>query len=266
MDESSPTPPPPIPLTPPQSFLAAAGELSLDFDPGDLERFGMFLGLLEEANRSFNLTAITEPEAMWHRHILDSLTLLPVLGECAQDAHVADVGSGAGLPGIPLAVAMPAMRFTLIEATAKKARFIERVAEELRLKNVRVVCDRAEVLGHARRAHREQYDAVVARAVGHLAVLVELTAPLLLPQRKAVLTKGQKAEQELAEAAEAIRQVGLEHIGTVPTPTGTILVFEKVRPTPRNLPRRPGEPARAPIGLAAYRRAQEKGETESPAG
>jgi 16S rRNA (guanine527-N7)-methyltransferase len=251
---------PVVPLVAPASFIEAAAGVSLVFDDGDLERFGLYLALLERANRLFNLTGITEPEAMWHKHILDSLTLMPVLSELPDASHIADVGSGAGLPGIPLAIAMPMMRFTLMESTAKKAKFIEIAAAELGLKNVRVECERVETLAHMRRAHREQYAAAVARAVGHLAVLLELTVPLLMPSGRAVLTKGQKAEQELAEAAEAMRQVGAEHVGTVPTPTGTILVFEKVRPTPRTLPRRPGEPARAPIGLATFKRAQEKGE------
>jgi len=245
-----------VPLVAPASFLDAAAALSLVFDAGDLERFGAYLAMLEFANKSFNLTGITEPEAMWHRHILDSLTLLPVLVDLPDNAHVADVGSGAGLPGIPLAIAMPNLRFTLMESTTKKAKFIEFAAAHLGLKNVHVEAERVETLAHQRRAHRDQYSAAVARAVGHLAVLLELTVPLLLPAGRAALTKGQKAEQELAEAEEAMRQVGAEHVGTIPTPTGTILVFEKVRPTPKTLPRRPGEPARAPIGLASYKKAQ----------
>jgi len=245
----------------PASFTDAAAALSLDFDPGDLDRFGAYLSMLEFVNRSFNLTAITDPEQMWHKHILDSLTLLPVVADIPQESHVADVGSGAGLPGIPLAIALPNLTFTLIEATAKKARFIEGVVDALKLKNVRVVCERAEVLGHMRRAHRENYAAATARALGHLAVVLELTVPLLLPSGRAILTKGQKAEQELAESAEAMQQLGVDHVGTLPTPTGTILVFEKVRPTPRTLPRRSGEPARAPIGMGAVKRAKAKDAT-----
>jgi len=244
------------PLIAPQSFLDGAAELSLDFDPGDLERLGLFLAMMELANRSFNLTGITEPEAMWHRHILDSLSLMPVVSELPVGAHVADVGSGAGLPGIPLAIALPHLRFTLMESTTKKARFIESVIAALGLKNVRVEAERVETLAHMRRAHRDQYACAVARAVGHLAVLLELTVPLLAPLGRAALTKGQKAEQELLEAQEAMMQVGAEHVGTIPTPTGTILVFEKVRPTPKTLPRRPGEPARAPIGLTQFRKAE----------
>ena len=253
-----------VALPVPPSFVEAAAALSLVFDPGDLDRFGAYLAMLEFVNRSINLTGITEPEQMWQKHILDSLTLMPVMAELNPGANVVDVGSGAGLPGIPLAIALPQVNFTLVEATAKKARFIEGVIDALKIRNVRVISERAEVLGHMRRAHREHYDAATARALGHLAVVLELTVPLLLPSGRAVLTKGQKAEQELAESAEAMQQLGVDHVGTVVTPTGTVLVFEKVRPTPRTLPRRAGEPARAPIGLGAARRAKDKGTAWGP--
>ena len=106
----------PRPLEPPASFLGEAEAACIQFEPRDLEQIGRFLALLLEANRSFNLTGITDPDAVWHRHVLDSLSLLPFLVS-AEAATVIDVGAGGGLPGIPLAIALPSVSFVLLEAT-----------------------------------------------------------------------------------------------------------------------------------------------------
>lgn len=124
-------------LAPPPGFQEQADALQIRFDPGDVERLGDYLGLLLETNRQFNLTAVTEPAEAWSRHVLDSLTLMPILASI-DAAAVIDVGSGAGLPGVPLAIVMPSTRFTLLEATGKKARFIGETAAALGLDNVTV--------------------------------------------------------------------------------------------------------------------------------
>ncbi|MBL8762236.1 MAG: 16S rRNA (guanine(527)-N(7))-methyltransferase RsmG, partial [Phycisphaerae bacterium] len=184
-----PTPPPrepawsvpaplPAPLTPPSTFLAQAKDLALEFDDGDLARLGLYLALLLDANNAFNLTAIRDPAEAWTRHILDSLTLIPILAELPENSRVIDVGSGGGLPGIPLAITMPSLRFTLLEATSKKAAFLSDLRAPLALANTEVLNQRAESAAHMHKAggHREQYRAAVARAVGPLAVIAELTA------------------------------------------------------------------------------------------
>src|SRR6185436_19397799 len=160
-------------LPPTPQFLQAAAAAGIEFEEGDLERLGLYLALLLETSRSVNLTATTDPAEAWVRHILDSLTLLALLSELPEGGSVIDVGSGGGLPGIPLAIVAPRLRFTLLEATGKKAEFLTAAGERLGLANVAVVNDRAEHAGH-QPEHRERYDAVVARAVGPLAVLSEL--------------------------------------------------------------------------------------------
>lgn len=247
-------------LSPTPSFVQAAERLGIAFDEGDLERLGLYLALLLEANRSFNLTSITDPDAAWERHVLDSLTLLPLLAELPDDARVIDVGSGGGVPGIPLAITMPRVRFTLLEATGKKAAFLTRTAAALGLANVEVVHDRAEHAGRDRGrlvpgpagsrspGHREAYDAVVARAVGRLATIAELCAPLAKVGGRVLLIKGRKADEELAEADAALAMLRVEHAGTIDTPTGRIVVLAKHVPTPRAYPRADGEPARSPLG------------------
>ncbi len=233
---------------PPPEFLDWIEAYGIEFDPGDLERLGRYLALLLDANTRFNLTAITDPDQAWTRHVFDSLTLLPYLDSSA--AHrVIDIGSGGGLPGIPLAVAMPDVRFTLLEATGKKAVFLRETAAMLELDNIDVVGDRAETIGHDREHHRERYDAVTARAVGRLAVLLELAAPLAKVGGHILAIKGAKAAREIEDAREALRLLHCEIADTARTPTGTVVVIEKRRRTPKVYPRRPGEPKRAPLGV-----------------
>jgi len=236
-------------LPAPGSFLAQAEAMGIVFEGDEVERFGRYLALLLDANARMNLTSITDPEEAWTRHILDSLSLMSVLSEMPDGARVADVGAGGGAPGLPLAIAMPHLRFTLIEATGKKAAFLRDAAVALGCTNVEVVADRAEALGQDHRLHRESYDAVIARAVGRVAVVAELCAPLAKVGGVVALIKGAKADEELVEAKPALHALHVVCAGVVPTPTGRIVVLEKARKTPRAYPRRPGEPKRAPLGV-----------------
>ncbi|MCA9286544.1 MAG: 16S rRNA (guanine(527)-N(7))-methyltransferase RsmG [Phycisphaerales bacterium] len=232
---------------PPVTFLETAAAEGIVFDPGDLPKLERYLDLLYEANQRFNLTAIEDRATAWTRHILDSLTLLAPLA-AAEAKSVIDVGSGGGLPGIPLAIAMPEVRFTLLEATGKKATFLREAVAALALGNVEVVNERAETTGQDHHRHRECYDAVIARAVGPLPVLLELTVPLARVGGVVLCVKGERAAQEIEDARQALHLLHAAVIDTIRTPTGTIVVIEKQRKTPRNYPRRPGEPKRVPLG------------------
>lgn len=239
-------------LEPTPAFIEACEAYGLAFEGEDLPRLGRYLAMLIATNARFNLTAIDDPAQGWVRHIFDSLTLVPLLAELeprdkAEGVRVIDVGSGGGLPGLPLAICMPGLRFVLLEPTGKKARFLQGVVDELGLRNVRVLGDRAEVLGQQRGMHRECYDVAVARAVGGLPMLVELLAPFVRVGGQVLAIKGEKAPQELGEAERAIQLMGAAHVGTVATPTGQVVVLDKVQRTPRDYPRRDGEPKRSPI-------------------
>jgi 16S rRNA (guanine527-N7)-methyltransferase len=234
------------PLRPPESFLAQIDALDIAFDDGDLERLGRYLALLLEANRHFNLTAVKDADEAWMKHIYDSLTLLPFVS--AEARTVIDLGSGGGLPGMPLAIALPQIQFTLLEATGKKARFLQQTAAALGLSNVAVINDRAETLGRDREHHREHYDIVTARAVGRLPVLVELAVPLLRIGGHLLAIKGARAAEEIDEAKEAMHRLHSRVLDTHRTDTGTIVIIEKERRCPKLYPRRPGEPGRAPLG------------------
>jgi 16S rRNA (guanine527-N7)-methyltransferase len=250
------------PLSPPAWFAPEAAALGVEFDADDLPRLARFLAFVLHANAQANLTSITDPDDAWRRHILDSLSLLAVLSDLPPGSRVADVGTGAGFPGMVLAIVLPHLRFTLMDATDKKVVFVRQAADALALANVTPVRIRAEDAGQDRGektgsgrigGHREQYDAVVARAVGPLRVLAELTVPLAKapaegqPGGIVALIKGERAPQELDEAAGALRLLKASHAATLDTPTGRIVVLAKDARTPRMYPRRDGEPKRAPL-------------------
>lgn len=219
----------------PARFHELLATLHLELDAGDIPRFGSYLDLLFEANLRFNLTAVKSREEAWVRHILDSLTLVPAL--VSLDAQrIADVGSGPGLPGIPLAIAMPHARFTLIESTGKKARFIGETATALGLSNITVVNDRAEKICHDP-AHRAQYDAATARALGALSAMLGWTVPLLKIGGFVLAMKGAKAQDELADAKKTMHELHVRPGEIITTPTGVIVPIEKTRTTPHALPR-----------------------------
>jgi 16S rRNA (guanine527-N7)-methyltransferase len=238
----------------PDDFCEALDELGINIADHDIERCAAYLAILLETNKRFNLTSIRDPDEAWTRHILDSLTLLPLLetypwplADSESGPELADVGSGGGLPGIPLAIGLPSVHFTLIESTGKKATFLNQCVEELGLVNVRVVNDRAESLAKVGGPGRERFDGVVARAVGPMNVLLEFTIPFLKPMGVAFFIKGQKAETELEQASNACKVLRCAHLETIPTPTGRIVIVEKELPTPKQFPRTPGEPKKNPL-------------------
>ena len=234
-------------MVPPASFDEACEAFGIALSAGAREQLGRYLTLLFRANAAFNLTAVRDADEAWTRHIFDSLTLLAALAELPADAALCDVGSGGGLPGIPLAIVRPDAPVTLLEPTGKKAAFLEGVAATLGLSHVTVVRDRAERAGALDGPLRAAFPIVTARAVGRLNLLLELTLPLAEVGGVVLAMKGEKADEELAESRKAIHALHAAPAGTVQTPTGTIVVIEKRRTTPKMYPRRDGEPKRNPI-------------------
>lgn len=167
---------------------AGAAELGLALDARQVAQLLALVRELIEWSARFNLTAIREPEDIARKHLLDSLTVLPHLhGE-----RIADVGSGAGFPGLPLAIADPGRRFTLIEATGKKVRFIEHAVAQIGLTNVAVVHARSEIYKPAAR-----FDAAIARALASLADFVRVASHLCTSDARLFAMKGQLPSAEL---------------------------------------------------------------------
>ncbi|QNN22112.1 16S rRNA (guanine(527)-N(7))-methyltransferase RsmG [Planctomycetales bacterium ZRK34] len=235
-------------LTPPPQFLTDANTIGFELTETELHRLGRYLHLLLETNKQFNLTAIREPDLAWRRHILESIAVVPAIGEARS---LIDVGAGAGLPGLPIAILCPQLKVTLLEATGKKARFIGSVCGDLGLKNVKIVTDRAETVAH-QHEHRERYDLATARAVGPMNVLLELTLPLITPGGRLLAMKGQAAEQELRDAGDALMLLGAGEVQVFELLPGlddeaNLIEVVKESATPNQYPRRPGIPKQDPL-------------------
>jgi 16S rRNA (guanine527-N7)-methyltransferase len=171
------------------TLLDGVRALGLDLDETQLAKLVAHLDLLDEWGTRMNLTAIRERDQQVTKHLLDSLSVRPFL----RGERIADVGSGAGFPGIPLAIVEPGRRFTLIESTGKKCRFLEHVRDTLALANVEVVQARGESY-----RPEQRFETVIARAVGPLADLVRYAGPLLAGDGRLLAMKGRYPEDELA--------------------------------------------------------------------
>ena len=236
----------------PENFNVLIADLGIEFDEGDLQQLANYLDLLLETNKQFNLTGIKEPEEAWTKHILDSLSLIPTLVKEGVQ-HVVDVGSGGGLPGIPLAITLPDVTFTLVETTRKKALFLSDAVEQLGLDNVTVIAERAENLSTKDGGFRGIADAVIARAVGPLNVLLELTIPFAKIDGVVLAIKGERAPIEVEDARKALHVLKAEVESSVRTTTGTVLTIRKKDATPKKYPRLAREPKRMPIGKGEKR-------------
>ena len=195
---------------------------------------------------------------MQTKHFLDSLVSLPLIAEELGSSlplpalRLLDVGTGAGFPGIPLKLAAPALRLTLMDGTQKKIAFLEYLLSALGVEDVALVHGRAEEIGRAP-AHREQYDIVVARAVAPLNTLAEYLLPLVVKGGLVVIYKGPSAPEEFVEARRAIKVLGGEAVRLAPVAVPFlderrfILLLKKIAPTPSQYPRGQGLPRKRPI-------------------
>ena len=187
-------------------------------------------------NQVMNLTAITEPSQVAKLHLLDSLTVLTLAD--LKDKKVVDVGCGAGFPGVPLAIACPQADITLLDSLGKRMTWLESVLPELGVKAKCVTARAEEFVAGC----REQFDFATSRAVARLNILLELTAPYVKVGGAVLAMKGTAAREELEEAQNAIRQLGLkvETVKEFPADgtAHTVIVLRKVKPTPPKYPRR----------------------------
>lgn len=220
----------------------------------------LYVDTLLQWNQKMNLTAVTDVDEVMERHIEDSLAILPPI----QDSYVShcnasidsiklvDVGTGAGLPGLVLAIACPAWKVTLLESMNKRCDFLEHAVSVTGLSNVEVVRGRAENLGQ-NVSFREKFDVAVARAVAEMRILAEYCLPLVRVGGLFIAAKGHDPQEEVRNAERSLKLMGSSTLqlcsveSRSPYGQRTAIICSKDRPTPRKYPRDPGTPAKLPL-------------------
>lgn len=232
-------------------ILAARGaETQLSFTEEQLAQFTRYYELLVETNKVMNLTAITEPEEVAVKHMVDSLLAYE---DGMQGKTLVDVGTGAGFPGVPLKIYCPSLRVTLVDSLGKRLRFLQQVIDELGLKGIRCEHLRAEDAGRSKK-HREQYDYVTARAVARLSVLSEYCLPLAKKGGQFIALKGSRFAEEIEEGEAAVKILGGKIISAEPVKLPglddgrAIIKIAKIKATPAQYPRKAGTPEKQPLG------------------
>jgi len=232
---------------------SGAKKLGIELTPQQCEQFQVYYQELIDWNRRLNLTAITDYEEVQVKHFLDSLTVVLALKRpLNKGIRLIDVGTGAGIPGIPLKILLPDIRLVLLDATKKKAKFLEYITERLDLKDVEIVVGRAEEIAH-RFEYRQQFDLVLSRAVAGLPALVELTLPFCAVGGRFIAQKKGNIEAEVQSAKQAISLLGgkLADVKRIDLPEFDdrrwLVVIDKIGVTPPQYPRRPGIPAKRPL-------------------
>jgi 16S rRNA (guanine527-N7)-methyltransferase len=242
------------------SLVAGAREAGIDLGPDQQAAFQSYFQLLEERGRQVNLTGVHGWHDVREELFLRSLRVLAVDETPLPDVvrrrgagySAVDVGTGAGVPGIVLKIALPGIAMTLLDATRKKTDFLAVAVRELKLEGVRVVNDRAEVAAHDA-ALRDAFDLVLARSVARLAELAELTLPFCRVGGLVLAHKAAHVGEELAAARFAFQALGGDPGRAIAVsrpgsaPPDSIVVVRKVKTSPRKYPRRPGLPHTRPL-------------------
>lgn len=224
-------------------------KINIEIEDNDIEKFCQYMNLLLDWNKKINLTAIKEPKEIIIKHFVDSLTISKYIEE---NKKIVDIGTGAGFPGIPLAIIRKKNEFTLVDSLNKRIKFLDDVKEKIKLINIQNIHCRAEDFGN-NVMYREKFDIAVSRAVANMSTLIEYLLPTVKVGGKIICMKGSKIEEELKNAEGAIKKLG----GTIKEKEMLILpetdikrnliIIEKINPTPKAYPRRAGQPEKNPL-------------------
>ena len=236
-----------------ETLVDGARELGLNFSPDQIDKFNNHYTELISWNKRINLTTIVDCQEAQLKHFLDSLTAVKVLSEDVRaGGRVLDLGSGAGFPGVPLKIACPGIRLTLTDSVGKKTAFLQHLVSVLELADVQVYTGRAEDLAHDSQL-RESFDLVLSRGVAPMRVLAEYTLPFCRVGGVAVTFKKGNIILELEASARAIDLLGGGLIENRPVLVSglendrSLVLVDKLSPTPIKFPRRPGIPAKHPL-------------------
>lgn len=229
----------------------------IDLDEVALSKLETLAGFMRRWNEKVNLTSITDDEGIAVKHMLDSLMLLKPLQDLEKSSRttlpmrLADVGSGAGFPGLVLKIARPSLEICLMDALAKRVRYLEQAIETLQLENITAVHRRAEQAGREK-GYRESFDVVTARAVASLPVLCEYCLPLVKTGGRFLAMKG-KLGEELTQSQRAIKTLGGNVLGVQSfclhggEMQRSIVTICKTKTTPASYPRKAGTPEKKPL-------------------
>ncbi|BAZ04958.1 16S rRNA (guanine(527)-N(7))-methyltransferase RsmG [Calothrix sp. NIES-3974] len=229
-------------------------------NPQQINRFQQLYTQILQGNRQQNLTRITSSDEFWEKHLWDSLRGIsfsfgqphPPMSPIHEGANIIDIGTGAGFPGIPIAIAHPHAHLTLVDSTQKKITFIQAIATALNLSNIHAIADRAETIGQNPQ-HRQQYDFATIRAVSSITVCAEYCIPLLKINGIACIYRGKWTREEQIHLENAVAELGAEitQIAEFTTPLShsqrTCIYLRKVTPTPAKYPRNVGIPSQRPL-------------------
>lgn len=237
-------------MTDQKSFLTEnLKKISITITDGQQDQLLRYMNLVLRKNDSLNLTAITDPEEFIRKHLVDSLSLA-ALPEYQKAEKICDIGTGAGFPGVPLAILSPEKSFYLVDSLAKRLRAVGEMTDEIGVSNILLVHDRAEDAGRGK-ALRESFDFVTARAVAELRVLAEYCLPLVKIGGCMAAMKGPGVDEERNDAMGAVRILGGKFDRIVPAGpddlSHNIVVIRKVKKTPGTYPRKAGTPSKHPI-------------------
>lgn len=230
----------------------ALSSMDISVEETQLTQCVQYNNLLMEWNERLNLTRIVEPKEVAVKHFADSAVVMKVHRFHGSE-RIIDVGTGAGFPGLVLKILLPQLRITLLDSVAKRLRFLEKVVQDLALKDVDIVHARAELYAKERNV-REGYDMAIARAVADMPVLCEYLFPFVSVGGSVICMKGPGVADELQRATKAIHTLGGGNVHVekfdLPFEQGerSLIAIEKIRSTPAKYPRRPGDARRKPIG------------------
>ena len=230
-------------------FLNGLEELHIELSEEQVNQFIRYYEMLVEKNKVMNLTAITEFDEVIEKHFLDSLSLIKVY-DLTKEVSVLDMGTGAGFPGIPLKIAFPGLKVTLVDSLNKRILFLQEVIDALQLKNIDALHARAEELGK-NKSYREQFDLVVSRAVANLASLGEYCIPFVKLGGNFISYKSGEIEEEVKNAKNAVFLLGGKvkevYKFDLYEQKRSFVVIDKVKGTPKTYPRKAGTPTKMPL-------------------